>query len=341
MKRFVAVLACWLLGAVVSAGDPVALDRNGVLWRVSATPAGTLLVGTRDGAEVARSLVPFPLGIAGQVDRNFQLVADEITGKVVVLWQRQWAELFSDVVLAVWNGSGWERLIYLGQEPSLAARNPVVKLAVASSSYPDPEDPQRSINVKETFALVLWWQGIGDQGQAKLAVLALGAFPEEEGSLRVMEMATDVGFGLNCTQPLPTELFEHPTFASEPPGPVAHLLVANPRTCLLFVHEVGFQLEPPSPPSQGEGGLTVVGLRRRHTPIFGVRRILPPTRQLAAEGMKAVLGADLQPVLYRVTTEGVEYTLATASGWSAPRLLRLEEGLSLDQALALVTALAR
>ncbi|MGQ9835968.1 MAG: hypothetical protein ACUVRQ_08340 [Thermoanaerobaculaceae bacterium] len=338
MKRLVALLPCLLLAALVSAGDPVALDRDGILWRVSATPAGTLLVGTRDGAEVARSLVPFPLGIAGQVDRNFQLVADETTGKVVVVWQRQWGEPFSDVVLAVWNGNGWERVSYLGEEPSLAARNPVLKLAVASSSYPDPEDPQKSITVKETFALVLWWQGIGDAGQAKLAVLSLAGSPEEEGALRVFDVSSDVGTGDRCAQPLPTELFEHPTFASAPPGPVAHLLVANPSTCLLFVHQVGFQLEPPS---QGEGGFNVVGLRRRHTPIFGVRRVLPPTRELAAEGTRAVLGADLQPVLYRVTAEGVEYTVTTASGWSVPRLLKLEEGLSLEQAVALVTGLAR
>lgn len=338
MKRLVALLPCLLLPALVSAGDPVALDRDGVFWRVHATAEGTLLVGTRDGEEVARSLVPFPLGIAGQVDRNFQLVADETTGKVVVFWQRSWGEFASDVVLAVWNGHDWERVSYLGEEASLAARNPVLKLAVASSSYPDPEDPQKSIDVKETFALALWWQGIGEAGHAKMAVLALTASPQEEGALRIFDVSPDVGIGFGCAEPLPTELLEHPTFTSAPPGPVTHFLVANPSTCLLFVQEVGFQLEPPS---QEEGGLQVVGLRRRHTPIFGVRRVLPPTRQLVAEGTRAVLGADLQPVLYRATPEGVEYTVATASGWSAPRLLKLEEGLSLEQALNLVTGLAR
>jgi len=340
MKRSALALIFFFATALAFAADQVALDRNGVFWRLEATPSGTLLVGTKDGQEVARSLVPFPLGVAGQTDRNLQMVADDLSGKVVLAWQRQWGPLYSDIVLAVWNQGTWERVSYLTGDSTLQPRNPSLKLSSATSSYPDPEDPEKTITVTDSFALVLWWQGTEDQQRAKLAVLHLQASPEEENSLRVYELATSPGFGINCAQPLPAEALEHPTFANEPPGPVSHLLVASPTTCLLFVHEIQLQLEPPTSNSQ-EGGMGAVALRRRHTPIFGVRKVLPVTGQLAAAGTQAVIGADLKPVLYRVVPEGVEYTVADEQGWSPKRLLRLEGGLTLDRALALVAGLAR
>ncbi|MFN3414344.1 MAG: hypothetical protein ACK42L_09820, partial [Thermoanaerobaculum sp.] len=69
MKRMLLVLGLVLSGASWAA-DPVTLDRNGVLWRLTATSSGTVLVGVKDGEELARSLVPFPLGLAGQNDSH-------------------------------------------------------------------------------------------------------------------------------------------------------------------------------------------------------------------------------------------------------------------------------
>lgn len=341
MKRLSLMVAGISLVAVVGlAAEPITLDRNGVLWRLTATSSGTELVGTKDGVEVARSAVPFPLGLAGQNDSYLQLVADELTGKVVVAWQRNWSANFSDIVLAVWNSQGWERIAYLTGDPSLRARNPMLKLARATSSYPHPEDPTKTVTVSESFALVLWWQGDSGDQQARLASLNLTAAGDDENAVNVVTLDGQLGIGIGCSQPLPQEVLEHPMFASGVPGPVVHVLAASSTTCLLFVHEIRFELEDPAR-GEDQGGLGAVALRRRHTPIFGVRKVLPVTRELSAEGTRAVLGADLQPVLYRLVPEGVEYAVATDSGWSPKRLLRLEEGLSLDKAIALVENLAR
>ncbi|MEW5877313.1 MAG: hypothetical protein ACOY7U_05780 [Acidobacteriota bacterium] len=340
MKRIVLALGLVLSG-VSWAADPVTLDRNGVLWRLTATSSGTVLVGVKDGEEVARSLVPFPLGLAGQNDSHLQLVADELTGKVVVAWQRNWTANFSDVVLAVWNAEGWERITYLTGDASLRARNPVLKLARVTSSYPDPEDPEKTVTVSESFALVLWWQGDNGDQQARLASLNLTAPGDDDKAVSVVTLDGQLGFGIGCSQSLPQEVLEHPIFAAGAPGPVVHVLAASPSTCLLFVHEIRFELQPPPSTGEEQGGLGAVALRRRHTPIFGVRKVLPVTRELSAEGTRAVLGADLQPVLYRVVPEGVEYIVAIDQGWSPKRLLKLEEGLSLDRAIALVENLAR
>ncbi|MGC8916024.1 MAG: hypothetical protein ACP5NF_03505 [Thermoanaerobaculum sp.] len=338
MKRLVCLASFLALAASAFAAEPYTLDRSGVFWKVEASTSGVVLVGVKNGEEVVRSLVSFPLGIAGQNDSNLQLVADELTGKVVLAWQRNWSEAYSDVVLAVWNQGQWERVSYLGGNASLRPRNPVLKLAQATSTYPDPEDPEKTVTVSESFALLTWWQGDGDQQGARLAILRLAASPDEDDALSVREVVSSPGIGFNCPQPLSSEAVERPTFAAEPPGPVSHLLVASPSTCLLFVHEIRLELDNPQ---TEEGGLGVVAMRRRHTPIFGVRRVLPVPQGVAAEGTRVVLGPDAQPVLYRVLPDRVSYTVATPQGWSEARTLQVGPQLPLDKAIALVENLAR
>ncbi|MCX7895850.1 MAG: hypothetical protein N2447_07860 [Thermoanaerobaculum sp.] len=344
MKRaliFAVILSLWAV-AWSLASEPMALDRNGVLWRLTATPTGTVLVGTKEGQEVARSQVPFTLGLAGQSDVGLQLLADDLTGKVVVAWQRNWSAFASEIILAVWSAGEWERIDHVTGEPGLRPRNPVLRLARAVSNYPDPVEPQKSLTSQDAYALLLWWQDFGDAGHPRLALLDLQAPPGTRGALTVVPLKNSVDFGIGCPQSLPGDVLEHPKFASASPGPVTHVLAASPSACLLFVHEIRFELEPPRQGAgDAEGGLGVTAQRRRHTPIFGVRKVLPVTRELSAEGTRAVLGADLQPVLYRVLPEGVEYTVATEQGWSAKRLLKLENGLTLDRAIALVENLAR
>ncbi|KDA54023.1 hypothetical protein EG19_01505 [Thermoanaerobaculum aquaticum] len=340
MKRILLALGLVLSGASW-ASDPVTLDRNGVLWRLTATETGTVLVGSKDGVEVARSIVPFPLGLDGQSDSHLQLLADELTGKVVVAWQRNWSQDYSDLVLAVWNSGNWERVTYITRDASAHPRNPVLKLARATSTYPNPQNPSKTLTVTESFALLLWWQGTGDGEGAALAVLRLTADPNDAEALSIYPLDTELGVGLACNQPIPPEVVAYPSFGVEPVGPTSHILVASPSSCLLFIFQMRFELSPPPETNEDQGGLGAVAMRRRHTPIFGVRKVLPVTRELSAEGTRAVLGADLQPVLYRVVPEGVEYTVASDQGWSPKRLLKLSEGVTLDQAIALVENLAR
>ncbi|MCS7182344.1 MAG: hypothetical protein NZ869_04460 [Thermoanaerobaculum sp.] len=332
---------CLLANPIVWANTSLTLDRQGVLWQVSSTPYGLLLEGLREGEVVVRTVVPFPLGGNGVSDSHLQLAVDDLTGKVVVAWQRNWAATLSSVMLAVWNGESWERVAYLNEEINANPRNPVLRIARASTALEPSQEASESERVCDSFAFLVWWEGRGASQRLRFAALDLKRSTSDEG-LQVYDLPTSPGLGMNCPQPLPADTVERPLFASEPPGPASRLLAASPNHCFLYVFEISLQLEPPEQgPGKAEGGLGVTAQRRRHTPIFGVRKVLPVTRELSAEGTRAVLGADLQPVLYRVLPEGVEYTVATEQGWSAKRLLKLENGLTLDRAIALVENLAR
>lgn len=340
MKRVLASTLGLLLAAPLFAAEPVTLDRNGILWRLSATPSGTVLVGTKDGEEVARSVVPFPLGASGQYDNHLQLVADERAGKIVVAWQRNWTPQLSSIMLAVWDGGAWEHVRYLTTDLAANPRNPVLHLVRKATTYETPGDNPQTVTADDSFALVAWWEGTDSNQRARVAALCLTMPSTEEENLVVWDLPTAPGIGFQCPQPLEKEVIEEPLFATQPPSPSAYLLVASPSVCLMFVYEIRLELQAPAQ-DESQSPLNAVAMRRRHTPIFGVRKVLPVTRELSAEGTRAVLGADLQPVLYRVVPEGVEYTVATETGWSPKRLLKLEEGLGLDKAIALVENLAR
>lgn len=340
MKKLGLALISISLAVPAFAGQSYTLDRNGVFWRLESDAQGTVLIGTKDGREIARSTVPFPLGIAGQNDASLQLVADELTGKVILAWQRNWADTLSEIMLAVWKENQWERIERLTPQLESNPRNPVLKLARVSSTSQDPVNPEDRVTVTESFALVAWYQGSLDSGEIYLAALRLPASPEEDEALTIHKVDSSPHLGLNCPQPLSQETVERPEFASEPPGPVSHLLVASPTTCLLLIHEIRFEFRERKDQEASRGPL-VQAMRRRHTPIFGVRRMLPVPQGIGVQGARVILGADLQPVLYRVVPGAITYMLADQNGWSELRTLPLGDGLQLPEAIALVENLAR
>jgi len=66
-------------------------------------------------------------------------------------------------------------------------------------------------------------------------------------------------------------------------------------------------------------------------PIFGVVKSFPMTRDLSMDGARMVLGADLNPVVYRVVNGNVvEYVTADKHGLEpaphSPRQERADDG---------------
>jgi hypothetical protein len=58
-------------------------------------------------------------------------------------------------------------------------------------------------------------------------------------------------------------------------------------------------------------------------------------------GTRIILGGNSSPLAYRVSGHVVEYALATDSGWSPKRSLALDQGMAVEDAIALVENLVR
>src|SRR5512141_2781105 len=136
MRRLVLSAIVIVLAAAASAGTPHALDRNGVLWGASASPEGLVLTAQRDGATLVTSTVPFAVATAGATDTEIQVAFDELTGKVIVVWQRNWSSSLSDIMAAVWKDGVWERIATLSADMSSHPRFPAIQLSRVRTSVP-------------------------------------------------------------------------------------------------------------------------------------------------------------------------------------------------------------
>jgi len=340
MRRTFLTLAFLMAATAVLAANPYYLDRTGVLWNASSAAEGLVLTGVRDGAEVVRSLVPFPLVVSGTSDAQIQVAADELTGKVVVVWQRNWSEDASEIMLAIWRDGDWQRVEHLTQDLSAHPRNPTIQLSEVATTVPDanaPDDPGKATVIHDSFLHAVWWEGT-EQGHGSYALLRLGADADDPDALLTRNLDAYANIGLACNAPVPPAVLEHPVFGDQPARDRAFLLFGSQRICLFQLLEVRFTLDPGQTES---GGITVIAQRRRHMPIFGVRKVFVQEQEANMEGARVILGANLNPVVYRVVGTTLEYLMATENGWSPRRTLTVKDGLTMDQAIPLVEKLAR
>jgi len=343
MRTVLRTLACLIVAAVATAAVAAPahfLDRNGVLWTAVAAQEGLVLTGMREGQELVRTIVPFALAMNGANDAQIQVAADELTGKVVVVWQRNWSETASEIMLAVWRDGTWERIEHLTPLVEDHARFPVIALSQVATAVPDPEeeDPEHTVLVRDSFLHVVWWEGVGETEHGSYALLHLSAAEDEGDPMLRRDLDSLVGIGLSCEGMASPEILERPLFADQTSRDRAMVFFGSRRSCLFFLAEVRLVLEPPPDP---ESGLIITAQRKRHVPVFGVRRAYSALQRLSLEGARITIGGDLQPVAYRVVGQAIEYVVAGDDGWSPQRTLSLDEGLTLDQAIPLIQGLAR
>jgi hypothetical protein len=345
MRTALRTLACLIVAATATAAVAAPahfLDRNGVLWTAAAAQEGLVLTGQRDGEELVRTMVPFALAMNGTSDTQIQVAADELSGKVVVVWQRNWSEAASEIMLAVWRDGTWERIEHLTPAVEDHARFPVIALGQVATAVPDPqpEDPDHTVLLRDSFLHVVWWEGVGETEHAGYALLHLSAVEGEGDALLRRDLDSLVGIGLSCEGVAAPEILERPLIADQTSRDRALVFFGSRRSCLFFLAEVRLVLEAPAEPDP-ESGLVVTAQRKRHVPVFGVRRAYSALRQLSLEGARITIGGDLQPVAYRVVGQSIEYVVAGDDGWSPQRTLSVDEGLTLDQAIPLIQGLAR
>ncbi len=341
MRRTLCAAIVLLTATASLAGTSFYLDRGGTLWTARAEQRGLVLTGAREGNVIVESTVPFAVGIAGSTDRDIQVAADGVTGKVVVVWERQWSESTSEIMAAVWNGGTWEQILRLTEDLAARPRYPVVTLTSVSTTVTSADDPTQDTTVTDSFAHIMWWEGDGTEQHAGYALLALASEPEDPGRLLVRNLDSLTPVGLSCDIAPAESILEHPLFADSGNASRARLLFGSSDACLFYLADVSFVLEPPTEDQENGDGIVVVAQRRRHRPVFGVRRAFPITRELDFDGARVVVGTDLSPVIYRVVDHTLEYVVATPRGWSELRTLATDTDLTLDQAIPMVENLAR
>jgi hypothetical protein len=338
MRRFAFSPIALLLAAAASAGSPHALDRSGVLWGASSSPDGLVLTAQRDGQLLVQSTVPFAVTAPGATDNEIQVAADDLTGKVAVVWQRNWSASSSDIMVAVWNSGAWERVATLSDDMSAQPRFPAIQLSRIRTSVPStqaPDDPSQATVIEDSFLNVVWWTGSGSGQHGTYGLLCLTAAADDSTAILERNLDDLLAFAGGCANPAPQSVLERPLLASQPASDTAYLFHGSQRACLFQLVQVTFTLADPS------SGINVSIQRRRHTPVFGVKKLFAMPSSLSLQGARFLLGADLNPVAYRVVNGAIEYISSSGVRWSPKRSLPLDGTLSVDQAIPLVESLVR
>jgi len=339
MRR--AALSAFLIvvAAAANAASSHFLDRNGTLWSASSQPEGLVLVGERDEQVLVRAVIPFDTTAYGASESEINVVADELTGKVAVVWQRSWFPASSEIMLAVLKDGQWERIEALVSDFDIYARFPAIRLSRVRSLAPEPDDPTSSYHttvIEDSFLNVVWWTGYGPGQHGVLALVRLTAAPEDPEAITTHNLDLLMAGWGGCATTPPATLIERQLFASKPVEDRAYLFHGSRRSCLFQLLEISFTLsDPPA------GGTIVTAQRKRHTPVFGVRKLYAVPDSMSLEGARIVVGDDLNPVAYRVVGPRVEYISSSGVRWSPRRSLPVDGELTLDQAIPLIEQLAR
>lgn len=308
------------------------LDRTGILWTATATENGLRLTGQRGDQMVVEDQVPFPIRILGTTDTNIQVVADELTGKVVVVWQRNWSETASEILAATWRDGAWSEIDTLSADPINHPRNPRVQLSKVETNTEDGP-------IADSFLQVLWWEGLDVEQNGTLAVARLTADSESLHGASLYNLDDFVPIAIACGTPAPAEVLEHPLFAASTSRDRSLVFYGSVGDCFFYLIEVEFELEPPND-GDATQELRQVAQRRRHMPIFGVKKVFLLPQDYSLEGARVLIGSDLVPVAYKVSTGKLEYVVGEGVTWTEPRSLKLEGPLTVDQAIPLVERLA-
>jgi hypothetical protein len=236
----------------------------------------------------------------------------------------------------VWSAGAWERVVTLSDDMSAHPRFPAAQLSRVATPVSDPGAPADAVAtvVEESFLHVVWWTGSGSTQHGAYALVRLSADAAESDAIITRNLDDLVLLGSGCAWPAPAGILERPLFASQAAGSSAFLFHGSRRACLFQLLEVSFTLEDAPGP-------IVTAQRKRHTPVFGVRKMFAVPGSMSLDGARILLGDDLNPVAYRVVDGKIEYISSTGIRWTPKRSLAVDGALTIDKAIPLVEHLAR
>jgi len=341
MRRIATCLVTAALATSVAFAEARFVDRDGTLWTAAPTMEGLRLTGTRNGEPVASGVLPVMFAGSLRYDQEIQVIADEVTGKVAVVWQREWAPGTSEIRMAVWSQDAWEQVLVLSEESGRHPRYPVSQLARVTTMIPAEVDPGDSSVVlkpadlvQESFMQVVWWEDGDEYSRARMAIVRMSADHDDPEPVIAYNLDLLAQGGEPCGPGYVEDLLERPLFSSRAAVDRGMVFFGSERTCRFNVLEITFPLEDPDdPPAEAQ--------RRRHRPVFGVRDTFDIPVEIRMAGARVLVAAQLKPVVYRVLADAVEFFIAGEAGWSSRRTLPLGEDLDRAQAVLLMEDLAR
>ena len=317
--------------ALAAAGD-MTLTRAGDLYRFGTSDDGLIVTATLADGTSLELAVP---QTEGTVSSALNLAVDPISGGVYLFWQ-DGEETAAVVRYASYNDGAWTGPVIIAGGGAGSAANPQLMLyrAVDQVEVEGDDGEPVTIEVATTFLHMIWWRY--DQSVNDGAAIYLPAPLDDDTGLADLDaigrfrLSDLLPYGIHCDGIDDATGLAAPRLFSDPESGMPHLFASDFAECLFYILKLDHQVT-----------IDPVTERRRHTIILRQGGTYPVDNDLPLNTSSVEVGHGMTLVLYWDAESSVDYMQFNAEGASGMMSLPYGDGISHEQAIALVQSLAQ
>jgi len=326
------LIAAIVLGiaGVAGAAGPMTLTRDGDLYSVASVDNQVVVTARYADGTVEELFVPQS---AAAVDDSLQVDVDEVTGSLIVLWQKL-SGMDAKVRLAAFVDGTWIGPRTLAGHDGTAAQNPQLLVHRARTVLVEGPDGDPVKTVIETaFIHAVWWskQSEEDTGSAYYASVPLDADGTPLFSQISETVLSDLlPYGAACFDIESAEALEQPKLFIDPQSGNPHVFLTDYEGCAFQIMELLPEVVEDIEFEKRRRQIIIL----RHAQTVTIRSNLP------LRASKFAVGHGLVIVAYWDGEDSrVEYVHMDRTGISETKTLAVGETLSHEQATELIRGL--
>lgn len=322
------LIAILLVGLTItaSAGD-MALTRDGDFYRVAQSNDGLVVHHRSADGAVADYLIPQTSGIAAT---SMQVGVDELTGAIIVAWQR--GETPESSIEIAWLADEWWMGPYtIAGGDGTAVENLQIMLDRVVSIVEEEGEP---IEVATTFLHLVWWSFVEDRndGSAYLASVEL----DETGNPQIdafqpIALSDLLPYGIGCEGIDDAAGLAHPKVFVDPQSGSPHIFATDFSNCIFQILKLDYEVV-----EEWFGEIK----RRRHIVLLGRESMIAANPDIILSNAKVEVGHGLDVVMYWNVESAIEYVQLDENGVPPVKSLPFGEGgLTREEAIEVVRSL--
>ena len=299
------------------------------------SPQASLIEWASRAQDGTVSVAILPGTVSYQGKYGLELAYDDQTASLLLLWTED-VSAFSQIRVGVLRNGTWTNSSLLPSAGVSRAHNPQMLVTHRNATY---LDAQNNLVVKTSSILSVVWFEEAAYAQARYATLFLDETNFDPTALAIYDLPAVAGTaGDTPTQDIPAAAY-YPTLQAD--GLSGGLLAsyADLHADKQRVIHIDFPQDwgRPSDPND-------TNWKRRHIPIVGVAiegpiaRMTPTLANLAG-GVRTTIGTGYRPTLTWRDGDSVKFSRLDGADWAPVRSIAIDDTMSFDRALALVTSM--
>jgi len=312
-------------------GPGIRPDSNLIEWAAKA----------QDGTV---TLAILPDTVSGSLKHDLQLVFDDQTGTLVLLWTEDGS--YSQVRVGTYSAGTWKTAWLLPSQGISRAYNPSMLVTHQPVFWLDDTDtPQTKV---ASILSVVWWEE-ALVGQARLATVFLDEQSFDPTNMTIYDLPGLTGGGGPVSYDgIPGGAYLYPALQADGLSGSALASFADLNAQKQRVLRLQFPNNWGKPSDTTPDSPNSLNWKRRHIPIVGVANEGPIARMVpeaadTRDGVRTSIGRGYAPTLSWGNAAGsaINYTRWNGADWDPVRSIAIDDTMTYEHALALVSGMAQ